>query len=141
MARASGGKCSRALGQGDIYRAVCSVKCSVMINTSILIVIGSYIAFHSHFFGLIFSENDDLLNMFDSVRYPFTLMLIFMNLSASNDEILGNLDTSQRSLMLSVLASWMIQIPCIGIFLHVKEANIVSLYQGAAFGYFLQCVT
>ena len=76
--------------------------------------------------------------MFDSVRLPFVLMLISMNLSVSNDTILANVDTSPHSLWLSLLGSWAIQIPFIAISVYIKK-DIISLYYGAAIGYSIQC--
>jgi len=65
--------------------------------------------------------------------------MIWMNLACANEVILGSMGRSSLVFWLGMVGSWIGQVPGVYFALKVKR-DIVSLYYGVSFGYFLLCV-
>jgi hypothetical protein len=66
-------------------------------------------------------------------------MMIWMNLAVANEIILGSMGRSSLIFKLGMIGSWVGQVPGVLVAVYIKK-DIVSLYYGVSFGYFLLSV-
>ena len=106
LGSACGIKISTAFGAGDGALAEKMIKLSLSMMLLILIILSSFIALNSRQLGKIFSEDEEVLSMFDQIGIPLAIWMAFMNLSVANEIILSNMGRSKLVLYLGLIGSW-----------------------------------
>ena len=105
----------------------------------ILVLLSLVILFFSRQLGYLFTTEVKILDIFESINIPFANMMIWMNLAVANDTILGAMGRSSLVFKLGLIGSWIGQVPGVLVAVYLKK-DIVSLYYGVSFGYFLLCL-
>jgi Na+-driven multidrug efflux pump len=59
------------------------------------------------FAGKIFSNDEEVLDLFEAIRMPFALMMIFMNFSVACEIIMGSMGLGPLVFKLGLIGSWL----------------------------------
>ena len=103
-------------------------------------VLSCFIALNSRLIAKIFTDDSEILDLFDEIRFPLALWMAAMNLSVANEIILQNSGRGNIVLFLGLIGSWIGQVPGVGLAVYYWKKDIVSLYYGSTSGYVLLCV-
>jgi MATE family multidrug resistance protein len=87
LASASSINMSIRLGKMDPHGARQAGYVGIGMSFVMLLVLGTLIVFKSRWFGMIFTNDEDFLDMFNQAAVPLTLTLVFMNLSVAIEKI------------------------------------------------------
>jgi Na+-driven multidrug efflux pump len=139
LSSACGIKISQALGAGDSALAEKFVRLCLSMIALILVILSCFIALNARSLGKIFSDDEEILDMFESIRFPLAIWMLAMNLSVGNEIILSNMGRSKLVLYLGLVGSWIGQVPGVFFAVYYYQRDITSLYYGSAFGYVLLC--
>jgi len=77
--------------------------------------------------------------MFESIKVPFALMMLFQNLEVANTIILVSMGRTSIVLYFGLVGSWVLQVPAVLIAVSIKK-DISSVFYGVSFVYFIQCM-
>ena len=86
-----------------------------------------------------FTDDEEFLDMFESIGIPFANMLIWLNLASVFSLIFGAMGRNDIVFYLGLIGSWVGQVPGVMVAVYFKR-DISSVYQGVSFGYFLLCL-
>ena len=103
---ACGIKISQSFGAGDPETAQKQVRLCLSIIGLIILILSSFIAFNSRLIGKIFTDDPDILELFQQIRFPLALWMAAMNLSVANEIILSNSGRGKLVLYLGLIGSW-----------------------------------
>ena len=87
LASASSINMSIRLGKMDPHGARQAGYTGIAMSFVMLIFLGTLIVLKSDLFGRIFTSDQEFLDMFDEASVPFTLTLVFMNLSVAIEKV------------------------------------------------------
>jgi MATE family multidrug resistance protein len=78
----------------------------VTMATAMLVILSISILFDSRFFGMIFTNDEVFLDMFEEARVPFTLTLFFMNLAVVLERIPYSMGRTKEVFYMGFIGSW-----------------------------------
>lgn len=109
----------------------------ISIIAFILIIFASFLVSSPRTAGKIFSNDNDILDLFEAIRFPFALMMIFMNMSVACEIIMGSMGKGPLIFKLGLVGSWLGQVPAVALLVTYWKKDIVSIYYGSSLGYAL----
>merc|ERR1711865_682329 len=71
------------------------------------------IVFQTRLFGRIFTNDDELLSLFEECAVPFTVTLFFMNLSVAIEKIPYSMGRTKEVFWMGLIASWCGQVSAV----------------------------
>ncbi|VEU40530.1 unnamed protein product [Pseudo-nitzschia multistriata] len=125
------------LGKRDPYGARQAGHVSIGMVVIMLCILGFFILLKNRWFGLIFTNDEEFLSLFQQCSVPFTISLIFMNLSVAIERIPYSMGRTKEVFWMGFVASWGGQVPAVFILTTYWRNDLVGLYTGMAIGYFL----
>merc|ERR1740124_350850 len=128
------------LGKMDPIGAKQAGHVSIGMAVCMLFVLASLILFKSRWFGLIFTNNEEFLALFNDCRVPFTISLFFMNLAIVIERIPYTMGRTDEVFWMGLAASWGGQVPAVYILTTYWRNDLNGLYWGIAIGYFILTV-
>lgn len=129
-------KITRRLGNMDHKGAKQAGEVGIFMSACVVVVVGVVVCWKIRWLGRIFTNEESFLELFESVRIPFTLTLVLMNMSVAIERIPYSMGRTKEVFWLGFVASWGFQVP--GVFLATRywRDDLVGLYWGMAIGYF-----
>jgi Na+-driven multidrug efflux pump len=128
LSGASGINTSLRLGQMDPVGAKQAGFVGVGLSSVVLLLFSSLI-------GIVFTTDEDFLDLFEQARVPFILVLFFFNLSIALERIPFSMGRTREVFYVSVFASWFVQVPFVLALTTYWRNDLVGLYTGMAIGY------
>ena len=139
VAGASGIKMTMRLGNMDYNGAKQAAKVGILLTIVVLSVLFLAIFFFIRAFGRIFTNDPDFLNLFESVRLPFAISLVFMNLAVAIEKIPYSMGRTSEVFWYGLVASWGAQVPAVLVFTRHWRNDLIGLYWGMSAGYLILC--
>jgi Na+-driven multidrug efflux pump len=137
LASASAIKMSLRLGKANHRGAKQAGEMGIFLAAVILIFTGAAVYWKNRFFGTIFSPDEEFLSLFESVRLPFTLSLVLMNLSVAIERIPYAMGRTKEVFWMGFVASWFAQVPAVILLTRYWRNDLIGVYWGTTFGYFV----
>ena len=106
LAGAAGIKISLRLGTGNATGARQAAFVGVFLSLCFLLVLSTIVYFNSRAFGMIFTNDESYLDLFEECRWPFTCTLFFMNLSVGIETIPLSMGRTGGVFYAGFIASW-----------------------------------
>jgi multidrug resistance protein, MATE family len=132
---AAGIKTGQRLGSMDYQGAKQAGWVGIYLSVVVLCVTGFIVVWRIRWFGRVFSDDREFLDLFEEVRWPFTLTLVLMNLSIALERVLYTLGRSREIFWYGFVASWGAQAPGVILLTSYWRKDLVGLYWGMSFGY------
>mmetsp|Transcript_74317 Transcript_74317/g.174458 ORF Transcript_74317/g.174458 Transcript_74317/m.174458 type:complete len:148 (+) Transcript_74317:99-542(+) len=86
---------------------------------------------------MVFSTDDEVLNLFEESGWALAAMMVTMTLSVNLERIPLAMGRSKLVLGLGLVGSWVGQVPAVVLCLRFWRRDLVGLYTGVALGYAL----
>jgi MATE family multidrug resistance protein len=137
MAGASSTNMCLRLGRMDPMGARQAGFVGIAMATIVLFFLSSLVLFKGRWFGLIFSNDERFLSLFEQVRLPFTATLFFMDLCVALEQIPYSMGRTRDVFWLGFFASWGSQVPAVLLLTSYWRHDLIGLYTGMAIGYFI----
>ena len=136
LSGASGIKIGLRLGNGDAMGAKQASEVGILLSILVLIVLSNIVYFNTRAFGMVFTNDESYLDLFEECRLPFCCSLFFMNLAVAIETIPINMGRTGIVFYAGFAASWLGQVP--GVYLLTKywRNDLYALYTGIAVGEF-----
>mmetsp|Transcript_13290 Transcript_13290/g.17226 ORF Transcript_13290/g.17226 Transcript_13290/m.17226 type:complete len:411 (+) Transcript_13290:506-1738(+) len=131
---------SAAVGAGDQDRARHIIKLGTGLTIAILLATTLAVLAFTRDFALLFTDDDEIVNLFIDSRLPMCLTLFFMNLAVFLEGIPVALGRTKTVFYAGVLGSWAGQVPLSYLAIRYWKHNLIGLYYGVAGGYVLLTV-
>ena len=109
----------------------------VFLSLSILMILFFAIVTHIRAFGRIFTNDPDFLDLFESVRWPFTITLVLMNAAIAIEKIPYSMGRTTEVFWYGLIASWGGQVPGVLVLTRYWRNDLIGLYWGMAIGYLM----
>eukprot|EP00526_Cylindrotheca_closterium_P011603 CAMPEP_0113634170 /NCGR_PEP_ID=MMETSP0017_2-20120614/17790_1 /TAXON_ID=2856 /ORGANISM="Cylindrotheca closterium" /LENGTH=491 /DNA_ID=CAMNT_0000544853 /DNA_START=49 /DNA_END=1524 /DNA_ORIENTATION=- /assembly_acc=CAM_ASM_000147 len=109
----------------------------IVMATSVLLLLSMAILFDSRLFGMIFTQDEEFLDMFEEASVPFTITLFCMNLAVALERIPYSMGRTREVFAMGFVGSWVGQVPAVFICTTYWRDDLVGLYTGMAIGYFM----
>jgi len=140
VAGAMGTKVGNALGAGDAGAAKRQVAAGVLVCVTVLLALCGLVVLAPRAFGHIFSDDPEVLDLFEESRWAMAAFVGLMNLAVVLEKVPISVGESRIAFWLGVVGSWVGQVP--GAFLCTRywRDDMVGLFAGSALGYALLCV-
>ena len=135
MAGASSTNMCLRLGRMDPKGARQAGYVGIAMATTVLFLVSALVLFKGRWFGLIFSNDERFLSLFEEVRLPFTATLFFTDLCVALEQIPYSMGRTRDVFWLGFFASWGGQIPAVLLLTSYWRNDLVGLYTGMAIGY------
>jgi MATE family multidrug resistance protein len=132
---AAGIKMSLRLGRLNPIGAKQAGFVGVFLSFSILMLLFFAILTHVRWFGRIFTNDEEFLDLFEMARLPFTVTLVLMNLSVAIEKIPYSMGRTSEVFWMGAIASWGAQVPAVFLTTAYWRSDLVGLYWGMAAGY------
>jgi MATE family multidrug resistance protein len=107
LAGACGIKIGLRLGNGDHKGAKQASEVCVLVTILLLSVLSTLVYINSRSFGMIFTNDESYLDLFEECRLPFCCTLFFMNLSVALELIPINMGRTGIVFYAGFVASWL----------------------------------
>ena len=140
LSSASGIKTSMRLGKNDHGGAKQAGEVGIYMSGLLLLLVGGLVWWQIRNFGRIFTEDEVFLDMFVEAGLPFTVTLVLMNLSVAIERIPYSMGRTKEVFWYGFIASWAAQVPAVILLTKYWRDDLVGLYYGMAFGYFVLAV-
>jgi Na+-driven multidrug efflux pump len=108
----------------------------ICMAVAVLVVLSVLILLKGRWFGLIFSNDETFLRLFDDSKIPFTATLFFTDLCVALEQIPYSMGRTRDVFWVSFIASWGGQVPAVLLLTTYWRNDLIGLYTGMAFGYF-----
>jgi Na+-driven multidrug efflux pump len=106
LATASGINMNIRLGKMDHLGAKQAGHVGVGLSAAVLVVLGVLIVTHVRFFGIIFTNDETFLSLFEGARWPFSVSLVLMNLAIAIEKIPYSMGRTNEVFWIGLVASW-----------------------------------
>lgn len=140
LASAVGIKVGIALGNNQPESARHTVSVGSTMVTSLLSVLGLVFYAIPRMLARIFSSDPRILDLFAQVRLPLATMMVGMNLAVFLEAIPRSLGRTKLVLKMSLLGSWIGQVPSVLLCTRLWRNDLVGVYTGTSVGYALVCI-
>jgi len=137
---ATGIKMGMHLGSGNALGALRVAKVGITVSFVTLVTVALVIAVYIESIARVFTNDDDLIDMFASAKWPFTLALFFMNLSVVIERIPMSMGRTADIFRVGFISSWLGQVPATIICTAYWRNDLTGLYTGVFIGYLLLTV-
>jgi Na+-driven multidrug efflux pump len=131
---ASGIKIGMKLGGNRCNAA----KQAAMVGISLVLVCVSVLAmlvyYNTRLFGMIFTNDESYLDLFEECRLPFTATLFFMNLAVGIEAIPLSMGRTRSVFYCGLCASWLGQVPGVLLLTKFWAFGLYGVYTGIALG-------
>lgn len=127
---------SLRLGKMDPWGARQAGYVGIAMSIVILTILCLFIVAQPRWIGMIFTEDEEFLTLFEHASLPFTVTLFFMNLSVAIERIPYSMGRTREVFWMGFVASWGGQVPGVILFTKYWRDDLVGLYWGMAIGYF-----
>lgn len=107
LSGASGIKIGLRLGNGDHKGSKQASEVGVLMTTLLLFALSALVYNNSRIFGMVFTNDESYLDLFDECRLPFCCTLFFMNLSVAIETIPINMGRTGIVFYSGFVASWL----------------------------------
>jgi Na+-driven multidrug efflux pump len=94
------------LGKMDHAGAKQAGHVGVGLAAFVLSILGILIVTHVRFFGIIFTNDEAFLSLFEAARWPFSVTLVFMNLAVAIERIPFSMGRTNEVFWIGLVASW-----------------------------------
>lgn len=139
MASSVGIKVGQALGRNQPWTARRTTLTGTTMVASMLAVMGVVFYLIPRQLARIFSSDDRILDQFVESRLPLALMMVGMNLAIFLEAIPRALGRTRLMLYMSLVGSWLGQVPSVFLCTRLWRNDLVGIYTGASSGYALLC--
>jgi multidrug resistance protein, MATE family len=140
MSRASGIKLTTRLGKLDTTGAKQAAMVGIYISLCILSCVGFVVVWKIRWFGQIFTNDEEFLQLFEEVKIPFVLTLVLMNLSIAIESIPYSMGRTREIFWFGLIASWGGQVPGVYFLTTYWRNDLFGLYWGMFIGYAMLAV-
>ncbi|GBG33779.1 Protein DETOXIFICATION 30 [Hondaea fermentalgiana] len=122
-----------------LWMSLTIVGC-IAVTITILMSIVLVVCFAVQYIALVFSNDPEVIDLFEKSSVPIALTLLMMNLSVFLEQIPVAMGQTRTTFFAGVVGSWAGQVPCSYLFITFWRHDLTGLYTGVATGYFLLCV-
>jgi Na+-driven multidrug efflux pump len=165
MSMAAGINISMRLGKLDATGARQAGHVGATMSLVFLLLVFGAVAGNIRAFGMIFTQDENFLNLFEETRWPFTITLVLMNLSVGIERIPYSMGRTTEVFWMGCIASWggtsnnlqslivclryanikcayhtAAQVPAVLFLTTFWRDDLIGLYWGMAIGYFVLLV-
>ena len=107
----------------------------ITMSITVLVVLSSAILFNSRLFGMIFTDDEEFLDLFERSSLPFTITLFCMNLAVALERIPYSMGRTKAVFVMGLVGSWAGQVPAVILATKYWRDDLFGLYSGMAIGY------
>ncbi|EJK55699.1 hypothetical protein THAOC_24540 [Thalassiosira oceanica] len=132
---ATGIKLGLRLGKNQAKQARQAAEVGVVLCVVLLVLLSGIVYCNIRSFGAIFTSDESYLDLFEEVRFPFTCVLFFMNLSVGIERIPMSLGRTGDVFWAGFVASWFGQVPAVFFLVEYWRNDLYALYTGIGIGY------
>tara|TARA_R110002050_G_scaffold34056_5_gene86209 strand:+ start:425 stop:943 length:519 start_codon:yes stop_codon:yes gene_type:complete len=127
------------LGAGDVQGCKRTIGIGSATVLTLLFALTLTMYSVTRLVATIFSDDNEVLDLFEEHRLPLCAMLFTMNLSVFLEKVPVGMGKTTSVFICGLIGSWIGQVPCVYILLTYHERSLASIYYGAAMGYALMC--
>lgn len=135
VSAASGIKIGLKLGRGHSMAARQAALVGISLVIVCLIALAMLVYYNTRLFGMIFTNDESYLDLFEECRLPFTASLFFMNLAVGIEAIPISMGRTGSVFYCSLFASWLGQVPGVLLLTKYWRNDLYALWSGIAIGY------
>ncbi|KAL7529914.1 hypothetical protein ACHAXR_003220 [Thalassiosira sp. AJA248-18] len=135
LSGAAGIKIGLRLGNGDANAARQAAAVGIGLAVLFLLFLSTIVYFNTRMFGMLFTDDESYLDLFEECRLPFTFVLFFMNLSVGLETIPISMGQTGNVFYAGVVAGWLGQVPGVILLTRYWRKDLYALYTGVAVGY------
>ena len=106
LSSAAGIKMSIRLGNMDPKGAKQAGEIGILLSFLVLAIIMAGVFFRIRWFGLIFTQDEEFLELFEISRLPFCCTLFLMNMSVAIERIPYSMGRTKEVFWMGLIASW-----------------------------------
>lgn len=133
---AAGIKIALHLGNGNASGARQAAAVGVGLAVTFLLFLSLVVYCNIRMFGLLFTDDESYLALFEECRWPFTCVLFFMNLAVGIETIPLSMGQTGNIFYAGFVASWLGQVPGVLLLIRFWRRDLYALYTGVALGEF-----
>jgi len=127
----------QALGAGKVQESQRIASAGLIVSTALAGILSLSVAAMPRVFGSLFSSDPELLDVFESARWPMAAFVFFMNMGTMMESIPSAAGRMKTGFYAGIIGSWVGQVPGVLICTKLWRNDIVGLYVGVSFGYAL----
>ena len=124
MSSAAGINMSMRLGKLDAVGAKQAGHVGAGMSLVFLLCVVGAVAWKIRAFGMIFTQDEEFLDIFEACRWPFTITLFLMNLSIAIEKIPYSMGRTTEVFWGGCIASWCGKFHCVRVF---DDHNVIFL--------------
>jgi len=128
------------LGKNDPKGAKQAGEISIGMAMCVLFLLVSLILLKNRWFGLIFTNDEEFLELFAECAFPFSISLFFMNMSVVIERIPYTMGRTKEVFWMGFIASWAGQVPAVLFLTKYWRNDLIGLYTGMAIGYIILAI-
>lgn len=128
------------LGKMDPMGAKQAGEVSIGMAMCVLLLLVTLILVKNRWFGLIFTNDEEFLELFSECAFPFAVSLFFMNMSIVIERIPYTMGRTKEVFWMGFIASWGGQVPAVLILTKYWRNDLVGLYTGMSIGYIILAI-
>jgi len=140
IAGAVGTQLTIALGKGSITDAKRSTTVGLSIALVVVMILGTIIVAIPRLIGRIFSDDIEVLDLFEESRFPLASFVVLMNLAVAIERIPMAAGKPKIVLYCGLAGSWLGQVPGAWLCTQYWRKDLVGLFTGVSLGYALLVV-
>lgn len=139
LGAATGIRLSSALGAADKEQALRVVKVGLGLTLLLLLGLSATAFLLIREIAQVFSNDPEVLNLFEEARLPLSTMLFLMNLGMFLEQIPAAMGKTKVIFYAGFAGSWLGQVPCAFLAITYWRKDVIGLYTGVSIGYGLLC--
>jgi MATE family multidrug resistance protein len=123
------------LGKGDFHRAKSITSTCLFLALIIVLMLAAVFYAIPDKVAMIFSSDQEVIDLYEEVALPLTTMLIAMNLSVVLERVPLSCGRTQVVLWTGVVGSWVAQVPAVLLCTKFYRDDLYGLFMGVTCGY------
>jgi len=135
LSGAAGIKIGLRLGNGNAAAARQAAAVGFGLALLFLFFLSMIVYFNARKIGMLFTNDESYLDLFEECRLPFTCVLFFMSLSVGLETIPVSMGQTGKVFYAGFGASWFGQVPAVILLTRYWRHDLYALYTGVAVGY------
>lgn len=140
IAGAVGTQLTIALGKGSVVDAKRSTSVGLTIAFFTVVILGTIIVIIPRSLGSIFSDDPEVLDLFEESRWPLASFAVLMNLAVAIERIPMAAGRVNAVFYCGLAGSWLGQVPGVIFCTQFWRKDLVGLFTGVSAGYALLVV-
>jgi len=133
-------KLGHAFGAGQPGRAHELFLVALSLTIVLLTILCTLVVAIPRELARIFSNDSAIIDLFEHVRVPLAVTVMFMNLSVFLESVLASMGRTRLLLILSLVGSWAGQVPAAFLLARFWRSDLNSVFAGVAIGYIILTV-